>query len=659
MKYQSLFILLLFNLVFFNACIPNFKNLQTEVFLVDNKSSQSTVKSTSLPRVISSVPSAPSSLNYQCNVGDSRVQASNINRLSRLQYLNSLMDLIGDSNLMRLPDRLYDTFGFRGELETIIQILPQDNAKIYQYKNLDQSLSIDHFFAYTIISSVVADKLSKNSWYFTNVSGHYCMKSIAENTKPPESCVRGYIKSFAGRALRFKVPLDYEDFLFLLYDTQATPQDGFAVMLQTILLDPRFLNMLEIDGTPQVGDEKLLALNDYEIAQRLSYRFLQTVPSQSLMEAASLGKLTASPESYQAEVEKILKPLAYPTSPNTFKNLFEVSQVALNPLERTYMNFYNEWLKIEDIPYVEPTDFISVIDREYGNDRYYANSNVSSGIKNSLIAETQNFVLRLTFSENKRYADLMNDRSSISEGNVRSFYNVPHPSVTYDYGHAKINFTDRTGLLTRAVVTFKDSLSDDTHPFLRGAFIRRNILCDPLASPKADALPDRSLSTDSSSLNTKRHIYESKVSGASCMGCHSQFNALGFALDDYDSMSRYRTFEPIVQSAVNSYNQLYYKVVRREPVNASVDDLKIDFISGESSRSGIEFSDIIAKSFKGNMCFVRQVFRHTMGRYEGQKDVCGLNELYTKMTVDSSGTIKKMILHIPHTKEFKMRRIGE
>jgi len=578
--------------------------------------------------------------------------------LSKFQFSQTFIDLIGNSNLLRWTNQANDTWGLRGEFATLFQILPEESERIYGFKNLDQSTTIDHYFAYVMISSMVAERLSKDLNYLANTSKTNCMKTIADKIKPSESCVRSYIKYFATKALRAKPTQAYEDTLFLAYEQMTDPQDGVSVLMQSVFLDPRFINLLEVDGEFQVGDEKLLALNDYEIAQRISYSFLQGPPSDEMLTAASQGLFTKSPESYEAEVKKVVGVLTEAGKISTYIDGWSVNKSVLNKVERTYHNFYNEWLGVDSIPEIAPASIHATVDTFYGANRYLTNGNVSSPIKNSLKDETMNFTLRLTFLENKKYYDLMMDRSAMANSSTRLYYNIPTPTETYSYGHSKVQFTDRVGLLTRAIVTLKDGASDDTHPFLRGAFIRRNILCDPLETPKADNLPDRSLSSDSNGFYSKRVHYENKVNSPSCMACHSQINSLGFALDDYDSLSRFRTVEPIFETKYNSKNEPVYNLVAQEPVNASAENLKIDLASGETSRNGVEFSDMIGKSFKGNMCFVRQVFRHTMARYEGQKDVCSLNDLYSKLA-SSDGSIKKMIMHIPFTDEFKMKRLGD
>ncbi len=583
-----------------------------------------------------------------------------IKRISKLQYTNSIMSLLNSSGHLQWSDRANEGYRLMGSLAPLMNTVPDDNSERFVFSSIDQTTTQDHFFSYVVISSSIADSLVKSANWLRSNSKVSCLEPIASNTHPADSCIRTFIQKFGQKALRKKIATAEETEYLTLYKSGTSAQDGLATLIQTFLISPRFLNIIEVDGKPTATDPNLLELNDFELAQRLSFHFLQGIPSDAMMDAAQQGLYTSSETSYKNEVAKILKVDDNAASPNTMNDTYKSHPASLSTLQKNYFNFFGEWLEIHKIPEIAPASVMIQIDAIYGYpERHYGNSNVSGPIGSALKDETYNFVQRLAWVENKKFYDLMTDKSIISTNHTRSLYNLPTPSTTYSYGHAVQSMIHHTGLLTRALVTLQDGVTDDTHPFLRGAFIRRKILCDVLPSPNPDALPDRALSSGEIVAESKRIQYESKVTAPECVGCHAQINPLGFALDDFDSLSRYRggSFEPVFETIVQANGSTTYRHVKNVPVNSSVTNLNIDQPTGESVDGGVEFSDYVGRSYKANMCFTRQVFRHTMGRFESSADACILNDMHGKMT-GSGGSIKKMILEMPHSRDFKMKRIG-
>lgn len=609
-------------------------------------------------------PTPPAGISLTCDPNNS-VSQFPIKRISRLQYTNALMELLANGGLLGWSDRNNEGYRLMGTFGPLINIIPADNAALFSFSTNDSTITSDHYFSYLVISSTVADTLSKTaSWLNSNSSGSKtaCLSVVATNGVPTEACVRSFIKKFGQKALRKKFSLAEENEFLAVYNSGSTSQDKLAILIQTFLMSPRYLNIVEVDGTPSATNPNLLQLNDYELAQRLSLHFLQGIPTDEMMTSAEQGKFTASESSYQAEVAKILQVERNPASPNLMRSGWDTHPAMLSKLQKTYHNFINEWLEVEKLPEIAPSNMIGAVDALYGYPhRHYGNTNVSGPIRAALMDETYNFALRMMFAEDKKFYDLMTNKSIMSNGATRSFYQLPAvpESNTYAYGHATQQMTYHTGLLTRAITTLKDSVTDDPHPFLRGAFIRREILCDPLGSPSADALPDRALTVGEIVAESKRTTYENKVSTPDCMGCHTQINPLGFALDDFDSMSRFRgnTFEPIFETVVSAAGQISYRHLKNVPVNAATTNLNIDSPTGESVNGGVQFSEMVGNSYKGNMCFARQIFRHTMGRFESSRDACMLNDMYNRMRAND-GNIEKMILNMPFSDSFRMKRIG-
>ena len=101
------------------------------------------------------------------------------------------------------------------------------------------------------------------------------------------------------------------------------------------------------------------------------------------------------------------------------------------------------------------------------------------------------------------------------------------------------------GILQRAALLA--SSLEQTNPFHRGAFIRRSILCDNLPRPDPNSLPPGSLDPPPpSTAMTTRQRYAAKVDGNGlCQTCHASFSNLGYVMEAYDALGRFRTMEKV------------------------------------------------------------------------------------------------------------------
>lgn len=309
------------------------------------------------------------------------------------------------------------------------------------------------------------------------------------------------------------------------------------------------------------------------------------------------------------------------------------------------MGFYSEWLKVDTVPELLNTSVMTSFRRVYDNDQFVWDDSMA-GAK----LEAKDFVFRLTFLENKKYTDILTDDSAVLvHKSARNYYHMPE-STPLDQ---VVRLPNRAGILTR--VPFLTTGSETSSPILRGVFIRRQILCDNLPSPDPDALPDRSLSAVLQDPNmSTRERYAAKTEGQACMGCHSQINPLGFAMEDFDSLGRNRSqlFEPVFQ-----VNGDQVTLVNKLAVNASVSSLELTPGDNLAVNGGIAFSHALAASEKVNTCFVRQVYRYTMGKMESAGDDCQMKSMFESMN-QSGGSIMALLKAMPKHPNFKLKKVG-
>lgn len=566
-----------------------------------------------------------------------------IRRLSKLEYINTLEALLKDGYLLGREDRTYANFGVIGKLAPLIEAIPEDDVS-NQFSRLDTSLNLTALDGQHIVAQTAANEIANDSGRLQRYAG-----SCATQAAPTDACLTSFITSFGKKVYRRPLLASEVTELKAIYNTHKSEsvRHGFAALFQAFFLAPQFLFIIEDQGTPVAGKSHILKLTDYEIASRLSYMLTQSMPSDSLFAAADAGLLSKDDAKYAQEVDKL-----FAANPNNMSSGIgkRSHPLMMTPLQRTYMQFYKEWMKIDKTPRPFST-FMSAFMNVYNNNRFNWKNLDTDSDWSPIATEAEDFVFRLTFIENKTFKDLLTDNSALLITDVaRNYYQMPSTTPLDQL----VTLPGRSGLLTRS--PFLTTGTESTNPILRGVQIRRNILCDNLPSPNPDVLPERALdSPEVSPTVTTRERYHAKTSGVSCMGCHSQINALGFAFEDFDSLGRNRghLFEPIFKLEGSTV-----KLIASLPVNAKVDSLNITPNDGLKANGGIELSRILSESEKANTCFVRKVYRFTTSRMEQPGDDCMMDKMYSEMK-KSGGSILSLMRALPMHPNFKLRNVGK
>jgi len=297
----------------------------------------------------------------------------------------------------------------------------------------------------------------------------------------------------------------------------ANATEAIRNVVVMLLMSPRFVNHLELAGSPIAGQADLLALDPYEIASRLSYTFWQTLPDDALLAAAADGSL-ATDAGFSTQLDRVF------ADPRTHDTVWQ---------------FWNEWMKFDSF-----TGFSS--DRPAFM-TFAAGENVGVAGHDHwgyMVTEIHDLTDIYTWTQSGSLDDLLtSDQSVTKSADLAHLYGVSAWSGSGSYPR----FTDgsRSGILQRAAL-LADNL-ETTNPFHRGALIRRSILCDNLPRPDPNSLPAGSLDPPpQNTAMTTRQRYEAKVAGNGlCAGCHNSFSNLGYVMEAYDALGRFRTMEKV------------------------------------------------------------------------------------------------------------------
>src|SRR5262249_14442016 len=147
-----------------------------------------------------------------------------------------------------------------------------------------------------------------------------------------------------------------------------------------------------------------------------------------------------------------------------------------------------------------------------------------------------------------------------------------------------------------------------TNPFHRGAFVRRNLLCDPLAQPDPNTLPPGSLDPPPvTSDDTTRERFAKKIEGNQvCATCHNQFTAIGFALESFDALGRYRSRERV-------FDEQTGEQIADLPIDASGVP-RVEFDDDRPITSAAELNQRIVESEKVETCLATKYFSFAQRR---------------------------------------------
>jgi hypothetical protein len=302
------------------------------------------------------------------------------------------------------------------------------------------------------------------------------------------------LRDFASRAFRRPVtPEEAQPFVKLArrgIEDGKSFEDSMRMAFRAVLTSPRFLFLEEKPGK----------LDDWALASRLSYFLWSTTPDDELRGLAAKGTLH-QPEIFRAQVERLLD------SPN-----------AVAFVE----NFVGQWLELRQIDFTQP------------DKKLYPE--FDDMLKAAMLEETKTFITHLLHDDlsltNLIHSDfvmlnrILAEHYGIEGVSGEEFRRVPLPKASH-----------RGGLLTHASVLKVTANGTATSPVIRGAWVAKRLLGEPLPPPPAD-IP--TFEPDTRGATTIREQLAKHRSIATCAACHDRMDPPGFALENFDAIGGWR-----------------------------------------------------------------------------------------------------------------------
>jgi hypothetical protein len=145
-----------------------------------------------------------------------------------------------------------------------------------------------------------------------------------------------------------------------------------------------------------------------------------------------------------------------------------------------------------------------------------------------------------------------------------------------------------------------------------------------------------------------RQRYENLTSPPACIGCHAQFNPIGFALEKLDAIGRYREVERIFNAAGIEVAQI--------PIDSTVEFRSLPSVPRTVTHP-IEVFQSMIDTGKAEACFAQQYFRFANRVHEDLNvNSCALQSLHNELRREG-GTMQNMLKQIALSDDFKTRRI--
>jgi hypothetical protein len=316
-------------------------------------------------------------------------------------------------------------------------------------------------------------------------------------------CAKDIVANMAHKAFRgVSSDEDMPNFM-RLYELGAKDggfEEGVKYALSGVFAHPKFLYRFE--PTPEdLAPGAAYALGSVEIASRLSFFLWSSIPDAELLEIAAANRLSDR-KVLEQQVERML---ADPRS------------------ETLASNFAYQWLGLSKLNSLPPDQFV------FGD--------VDGKIRDYFVEEAWRFVDSV-FREDRNVIDLLTAGHTYLNEPLARHYGI-NDVRGMRFRRVELEDEVRFGLLGKGAVLLTSSYPNRTSPVLRGAWLLERIVGTPPPEPppNVEALAEN---VDGEVAATVRQRLEAHRENPSCGTCHNVIDPLGYALENFDAVGRWR-----------------------------------------------------------------------------------------------------------------------
>jgi hypothetical protein len=407
-----------------------------------------------------------------------------------------------------------------------------------------------------------------------------------------DACLRKILADFGKRAWRRPLTEDEVTGLVAVVnnrDGDDPVERGLDAALRAMLLSPHFIFRPEVErSTPSATPEPL---NDYEIASRLSYFIWSSMPDDELFAAAEEGKLS-DPTEIRAQVARMLA----------------------DPKAQALVdNFAGQWLYTRALESHQPD---LVLFPEF-----------DEKLRDAMRLESELFFKEF-LTKDIPLNDMLTAEFTFVNDRLATYYGVPYPGAGGEFVRIDTPIEHRAGLFTKSGILTVTAYPRRTSPVKRGKWALTQILCDaPDAPPPgveglADVDPTKSL----------RERLEAHRVSEPCKSCHASMDQLGFGMEQFDAIGRYRT----------------------EDQGFTIDATG-KLPTGETFDGAREMGQVLHEDARFGRCVSTHLLTYALGRGVGESDNPYLDQM-AKEFQGGGSRLKDLIAIIATSEPFRTRR---
>jgi hypothetical protein len=306
--------------------------------------------------------------------------------------------------------------------------------------------------------------------------------------------LRTFAETFASRAFRRPLEEDWRRTeIEVVFDNAPKPDSAIRRVVLRTLLSPRFL----------YREAGVGPFDAYDTASWLSFALWDSLPDARLLQAAAEDRLSTRSE-IAAQAERMLQ------DPRTRAKVRE---------------FLHQWLKVDHFDDIsKDSELYPQFDEAFVSD-----------LRTSLDL----FLDEAVWGPNSDFRDLLQSDALYVNGRLADFYGVDLPPEA-PFQKVWLEEQDRAGVLSHPYLMAGFAYDRASSPIHRGVFIARNLLGRLLKPPPIAVAP---LTPELHAGLTTRERVVVQTSPSACQTCHAMINPLGFTLENFDAVGRFRTEE--------------------------------------------------------------------------------------------------------------------
>jgi hypothetical protein len=281
---------------------------------------------------------------------------------------------------------------------------------------------------------------------------------------------------------------------------------GVAMGIRRILASPDFVLRVESDPVAsRAGTTR--DVTALELASRLSFFLWSTLPDETLLQAAARGSLD-DPQELERQVRRML------------------SDPRAGALTE---NFAGQWLYLRNLKSInpEPDEF----------------PDFDHNLREAMVREVELFFDSI-IREDRSIVDLLTAPDTFVNERLARHYGIPGVYGSH-FRRITLEQDERRGLLGKGAILTVTSLATRTSPVIRGKWVLENLIGTPPPPPPPNvpALDGPTGGAPGHDAQTLRQRLEAHRQSPACAGCHRIMDPIGFALEPFDAVGRWRRFD--------------------------------------------------------------------------------------------------------------------